>query len=94
MDIHVEAFFSEPSGWNGARVSIGSSLAFFGLYAYFELLYNSGSLPLLVLGGATALSGIAELLPKNRRRSAIVLRVTAISILVALIATALRSLVT
>jgi len=92
MDIHIEEFFSEPGGWEEARVSIGSSLAFFGIYACFELLYNSGSLPLLVFGSATALSGTAELLPKNRRRSAIVLRVTAIVLLVALIATALRSL--
>ncbi|WP_126662055.1 hypothetical protein [Haloterrigena salifodinae] len=93
MSVHIREFFSEPSGWGAARISLGSSLAFFGLYAYFELLYDSGSLPLLVMGAAMGLSGIAELLPKNRRRSAIVLRVTAIAILVALIATALSSLV-
>ncbi|OLZ39524.1 hypothetical protein A6E15_00335 [Natrinema saccharevitans] len=92
MDIDIEAFFSEPGGWEEARISIGSSIAFFGIYACFELLYNSGSLSLLVFGSATALSGTAELLPKNRRRSAIVLRVTAIVLLVALIAVALRSL--
>ncbi|UHQ97977.1 hypothetical protein HYG81_09180 [Natrinema zhouii] len=69
MDIHIMALASEPSGWRAARVSLGGSLAFAALYAYFELLHTSGSVSLLVLGAAAGLSGVAELLPKNRRRS-------------------------
>ncbi|WP_339102464.1 hypothetical protein [Haloterrigena salinisoli] len=93
MELHLTELFSEPSGRDAARISVGSSLAFFSLYAYSELLYDSGGVAMLVIGVATGLSGIAELLPKNRRRAAIALRVTAIAMLVAVIVAALRSLV-
>ncbi|QRV13841.1 hypothetical protein JMJ58_12860 [Haloterrigena salifodinae] len=93
MSVHIREFFSEPSGWGAARISLGSSLAFFSLYAYSELLHNSGGVAMLVFGVATGLSGIAELLPKSRRRAAIVLRVTAIAMLVVVGVSALRSLI-
>ncbi|AEH36092.1 hypothetical protein [Halopiger xanaduensis] len=85
MDFHPEQFFSEPSGWANARISFGGGLSFVAIYAYFELLYGSGLPALLIIGVAMTLSGIAEVLPKNRRRAAIVFRVTAIGILVVLV---------
>ncbi|WP_254761916.1 hypothetical protein [Natrinema marinum] len=84
MEIRPMELFSEPSGWETARVSLLSAVAFFGIYAYFEVLYNSGLASTLVIGAAAALSGIAEFVPKDRRRVAGALRVTAIGILVAL----------
>ena len=86
-------FFSEPSGWDAAQISVGGSLAFLGMYAYAGLLHNSGAVAMLVIEVAMGLSGIAELLPTNRRRFAIALRITAIAILIAVIVAALRSLV-
>ena len=84
MKIRPMELFAEPSGWEAARVSLLSAVAFLGMYAYFELLYNSGLAAMLVIGVATALSGVAEFLPKDRRRVAGALRVTAIGVLVAL----------
>ena len=85
MKISPMELFSEPSGWENARVSLLSAVAFFGIYAYFELLYDSGLASVLVIGAAAALSGVAEFLPKNRRHVAGVLRVTAIGMLVLLV---------
>ncbi|SFS06313.1 hypothetical protein SAMN05216559_3014 [Halomicrobium zhouii] len=38
MTMRLGLLFSEPSGWQNARVSILGSLAFFGIYAFFEFL--------------------------------------------------------
>jgi len=85
VKVSPDQLLSEPSGWKAARISIGSSLAFFSIYAYFELLYDSGLASMLVIGIAMGTAGFAEILPTSRRRLAIVLRVTAIGILVILL---------
>ncbi|WP_241429893.1 hypothetical protein [Haloterrigena thermotolerans] len=46
----------------------------------------------MVFAASSGLSGVAELLPTDRRRLAIVLRATPIGLLVALIAVVLRLL--
>lgn len=91
--MEIKPLFSEPSGWEAARISLGSSLAFFSIYAYFELLHTSGAVATLVLGAATGLSGIAELLPTDHRYVASALRVTALGILVILVVLSLWRLV-
>ncbi|MFC6769472.1 hypothetical protein [Natrinema soli] len=94
MEISPMELFSEPSGWESARVSLLSAVAFFGLYAYFELLHNSGLASTLAIGIAAALPGVAEFLPKHRRRVAGALRVTAIGMLVALVLLSVSRLLT
>ncbi len=93
MDVQPKALFSEPSGWDSARVSVFSSLAFFSMYVYFELLYGSGSSAILVIGASMALSAVAEMLPPNRRHFAGTLRMIAIGILVILVVFSLRGIV-
>ncbi|WP_226480674.1 hypothetical protein [Natrinema amylolyticum] len=84
MGLHLTAVLDEPRGWCAARAFLGGSLAFVALYAYFEFLRAGGSILLLVFATSAGLSGVAELLQTDRRRSAIVLRATAIGLLVAL----------
>jgi len=91
MEIHPEELFSAPGGWEDARYSILNSLFFLGLYAYFELLYDSGLDMMLAIGVAVGVAGVTELLPTNRRLLASVLRVIAIGSLTALL---LRSVFT
>jgi hypothetical protein len=83
MEIHPEELFSAPGGWEDAKYSILNSLFFLGLYAYFELLHDSGIDMMLAIGVAVGLAGITELLPTNRRLLASVLRVIAVGSLVA-----------
>lgn len=85
--------FSEPSGWEQARIQLGASLAFFSIYTYFELLHSSGLAATLVIGIASGISGVAEMLPKDRRYLASVLRIVAIGILVALVVLSLHRLI-
>ena len=85
--------FSESRGWEIARIQLGSSLAFFSIYAYFEFLHSSGLAAMLVLGLGSGISGVAEMLPKGRRYFASVLRIIAIGILVALVVLSLHRLV-
>ncbi|GAB3038084.1 hypothetical protein [Natronobiforma cellulositropha] len=53
------------------------SLVFFGIYAYYDILRGSPSLPALVIAVGFATSGLAESLPVTRRRAVGWLRVTA-----------------
>ncbi|WP_380680532.1 hypothetical protein [Salinigranum sp. GCM10025319] len=76
-----DVVFSEPSGCRHAIVMFAGALAFAGLYVYYGII---GEFFLLV---GCVLSGIAESLPTERRRTAGVLRVTAILVLVGLLAT-------
>ncbi len=92
MKINPKQLFSEPSGWDTAKISIGGSLALFSLYVFFELRYASGLTATFIIGAAAGLSGIAELLPKNRRLLAGVLRVIALGVLVTLVVLSLRDL--
>lgn len=78
--------FSEPSGRRHAAVMFAGALAFVGLYLTAWLIDESVPRFALFLLVGSALSGIAEALPKNRRRTAGVFRVLAIPVLVCLLA--------
>lgn len=75
--------FSEPSGRPIALVQLSGALLLLGVYGYYVVVEYAtlGSVvPFLIAG--MALSGIAESLPKTRRRAAGALRLTALLILV------------
>ncbi len=82
-----EVVFSEPSGRNHAAVMFSSALFFSSLYVYHGTAgrFSSASWLLFMVVG-TALSGIAESLPKDRRRAAGLLRITAILVLLSMLA--------
>ena len=80
-----EIVLSEPSGWPTTAVMFSGALIFLGMYVYFGVFGDSPTVYELFLAGAFALSGTAESLPKARRRTAGVLRVTAILILLIMI---------
>lgn len=77
---------SEPSGWLTTAVIFSGALFFVGLYVYFGVFGDSSTIYELFLAGAFALSGTAESLPEERRRTAGVLRVSAILIPLIMIA--------
>jgi|AntRauMinimDraft_4_1070384.scaffolds.fasta_scaffold00101_6 hypothetical protein len=78
--------FSDPSGRRHAAVMFAGTLAFVSLYAYGGLVAgSSGGKWLLFLAVGTALSGVAESLPDDRRVGAGILRVTAILVLASLL---------
>jgi hypothetical protein len=89
MPSSVTAFlFSEPSGRANALVQFAGALVFTGLYAYFTLGDGSTSSSwLLLLALGSVLSGIAESLPADRRRTAGVLRLSAMFVVLALLTT-------
>ena len=80
-----ETVFSEPSRGVGL-VFLCGALLLAGQQAYYVIV--EGATPFyasLFLIAGMALSGIAESLPKPRRRAAGVLRLTAIAVLVSLL---------
>ncbi|MFC7255176.1 hypothetical protein ACFR97_16985 [Haloplanus litoreus] len=80
--------FSQPSGRTHALVMFAGSLVFLGLYVYSGVIGDSSSSSWLVpMTIGTALSGIAESLPKDRRQTAGIFRVTAFLLLTGLLAT-------
>lgn len=81
-----EFVFSEPSGRLNAAVMFSGSIVFASLYAYFGVLGDSTSISSIFLSIGFALSGIAESLPKDRRRTAGVFRVSAMLVLTSLLA--------
>ncbi|WP_224333114.1 hypothetical protein [Haloprofundus halobius] len=81
-----EVLFSEPSGWVHASVQFASALLFTGIYVYFGVLGDVPFDPALFLAVAASLSSLAESLPKERRRTAGMLRVLGILVALALIA--------
>ncbi|MBV0900620.1 hypothetical protein [Haloarcula salina] len=81
-----DAIFSEPSGRRHAAVMFGGALALALLYAYSALVGQSASIAVLFLLAGAALSGVAELLPSDRRLAAGGLRLTGILVLVCLLA--------
>lgn len=86
MPSGIEDFvLSEPSGQPAAAVMFSGALIFLALYVYFGVFGDSSSIYELFMVGALALSGTAESLPKGRRRTAGVLRVTAILVLLIMI---------
>ena len=83
-----EIVLAEPSGRSQAGVMFSGALVFAGLYMYSGIT-STGSVfswHLIMLVGFV-LSGIAESLPADRRRAAGVFRLTAILLLIGLIAT-------
>ncbi|OAQ54748.1 hypothetical protein HTG_04070 [Natrinema mahii] len=88
----TEVVFSEPSGRSAALIQFAGSLAFSGLYVYSRIAGSADSgrwLLGMVVG--SALAGIAESLPKDRRLTAGVLRLAAILVLLSLLAATLFS---
>ncbi|WP_324662380.1 hypothetical protein [Haloarcula sediminis] len=75
----------EPAGRPNSWIQFVASLAFLGIYAWSAGGDSSGSW-LLVMAVASALSGVAESLPKDRHLLAGVFRLTAISALLCLLA--------
>mgnify|MGYP000563184570 CR=1 FL=1 len=82
-----EMLFNEPQGRPLALLQFGVSLTFLCMFVYTWSVGDAGdSRWLLFLVVGTALSGIAESLPKNRRQAAGVLRFAGILVLVILVA--------
>jgi hypothetical protein len=82
-----ETVFSEPSGRPLALVHLCGALVLSGLYGYYVVV--EGATPLsavLFLIAGMVLAGIAESLPKPRRQAAGLLRLTALSVLVSMLA--------
>jgi hypothetical protein len=73
-----DVLFSEPSGRRHAVVMFAGALVLLGLHAYYWLSGDPASPAGLLLIGSCVLSGVAESLPTERRRTAGVLRVAAI----------------
>jgi hypothetical protein len=85
-----DVLFSEPSGRPTTLVQFAGAVVFLSLAVYMVTVGNaSQSRWVLVMMAGFALSGSAESLPKNRRRLAGVLRLTAITILLGLVAVSL-----
>jgi len=88
----IRFLFREPSGRPHAFVMLSGALLFLGLYVYAGVLGDSSSSSwLVVMAAGTGLSGIAESLPNDRRRTAGLLRVTAVLVLIGLLATTVFS---
>jgi hypothetical protein len=82
-----EVVFSEPSGRPTSLVQFAGSLAFVALYVYTGVLNDVASEWLLVMATGTGLSGVAEALPKGRRRLAGLVRTAAMLVFAGLIVT-------
>jgi hypothetical protein len=82
-----EVLFDEPQGRLSSLVQFGACLFFLCLFAYAWSVGDAGDVRwILFFIVGTALSGIAESLPKTRRRAAGLLRLTAILVLVCFLA--------
>ena len=82
-----EVVFSEPSGRPSSTVQFTGAVIFLGLYSYTWIEGNgnpSNWLLFMIIG--SFLSGIAESLPKNRKFTAGIVRLTAITVLMCLLA--------
>jgi hypothetical protein len=78
-----EVLLNEPQGRPNSLVQLGSSLCLSCLFVYYWTVGSAGEvLFVLFLVVGSALSGIAESLPENRRRVAGVLRLIALLVLV------------
>ncbi|TQR21898.1 hypothetical protein C9J85_18660 [Haloferax sp. wsp5] len=81
-----QTLFSEPSGRPLGLVFLGGALLLAGQQGYYVIVEGATLFyPNLFMIVGMALSGIAESLPKPRRREAGVLRVTALTVLVSLL---------
>jgi len=77
--------FGEPAGRPNSLVQFTAAVVFLALYAWSVATGTSGDW-LLVMTAATTLSGVAESLPNDRRRTAGLLRLAAALSLVCLLA--------
>ncbi|WP_424014444.1 hypothetical protein ACOZ35_15725 [Halorubrum xinjiangense] len=88
-----DVLFNEPQGRGVALVQFGASLIFLCLFVY---VWSAGDAAdarwILFLVVGSALSGIAESLPEDWRRTAGVLRAAGILVLLTLVATAVQRL--
>ncbi|MFD1600384.1 hypothetical protein [Halobellus rarus] len=83
-----DVLFNEPQGRPNSLIQFGASLSFLCIFVYSWSVGEAGAVVPWVLFFivGTALSGIAESLPKNRRRAAGLLRLTAILVLICFLA--------
>ncbi len=83
-----DVLFNEPQGRASSLVQFGLSLSFLCIFVYAWSVGEAGAVVpwVLFFVAGTALSGIAESLPKNRRRAAGLLRLTAILVFVCFLA--------
>ena len=82
-----DVLFSDPSGRRHAVVMFSGALLFSSLYVYNGLAAGSFSVSWLVfMIAGSILSGIAESFPKYRRRAAGIFRLTAILVVLYLLA--------
>jgi hypothetical protein len=80
-----DVLFSEPSGRWSATVMFAGSLLFLSSYVYFGVLGDSSTVHELFFAVGLALSGIAESLPAERRRTAGGFRIAAMLVFVTLL---------
>lgn len=86
MPSKIEAvLFSEPSGRWSAVVMFAGALLFLSSYVYFGVLGDSSTVHELFFAIGLALSGIAESLPSERRRTAGGFRIAAMCVFVTLL---------
>jgi hypothetical protein len=81
-----DTVFKEPTGGILALIYLAGALLLIGQYGYYAIIANSapGNFALF-LGAGFCVSGIAESLPKHRRRAAGILRLAAVFILITLL---------
>lgn len=82
-----ETVFSEPSGRPLALIHLCGAFVLSGIHGYYVVV--DGARPVsavLFLITGMAVSGIAESLPESRRQAAGILRLTALVVLVSLLA--------
>lgn len=81
-----DVLFNEPQGRSVAIVQFGASLIFLCMFVYAWSVDDAGKfLWILFLIVGSALSGIAESLPENRRQAAGILRFAGILVLLLLL---------
>jgi hypothetical protein len=82
-----QIIFTESSGQPNSLVQFTAALVFLGIYIYAWSGGNGDSSSwILVMMFGSALSGIAESLPKDQHRAAGILRATAVTVLFGLLA--------
>lgn len=87
-----DVVFSKPSGRSAAVLQFAGSLVFSGLYVYSWIVGTAGSSSwLLGMVVGSALAGIAESLPKDRRLTAGAFRLAAIFVLLCLLVASIFS---
>lgn len=76
-----QMFFREPDGRRQAFATLLLSSISFLIWGYIGII-RDGSHLLLFMGITFGVAGVAEILPPNQRRSAGVLRLVAVSIMI------------